>query len=122
MVSISRSPIMLQMASKANAMRMNCNALTRQKPGVSALLYAYAGDKYDCRFMTTKPTPVLLQQSSPSQPWVNPANRVPGQTLKQYSTDLTELAEQGKLVRAIFSTNDTIKDAYNFINSFLPPW
>jgi len=51
------------------------------------------------RFMATYPTRVLYQsnQPPPSQPWVNPANRVPGQALKQYSTDLTQLAEEGKL-------------------------
>jgi ATP-dependent Clp protease ATP-binding subunit ClpB len=31
------------------------------------------------------------------QPWVNPENEVPGQHLKQYGVDLTELAEQNKL-------------------------
>jgi hypothetical protein len=31
------------------------------------------------------------------QPWVNPENQVPGQHLKQYGVDLTELAEQNKL-------------------------
>lgn len=55
---------------------------------------------YSRRFMATYPTRVLFQQNQPppsSQPWVNPANRVPGQALKQYSTDLTQLAEEGKL-------------------------
>jgi len=39
----------------------------------------------------------LANQTPQPQPWVNPVNRVPGQALKQYSTDLTQLAEEGKL-------------------------
>ncbi len=39
----------------------------------------------------------MANQTQPSQPWINPANRVPGQALKQFSIDLTQLAEENKL-------------------------
>lgn len=32
-----------------------------------------------------------------SQPWVNPDNQVPGQSLEQYGVDLTKMAKEGKL-------------------------